>query len=97
MVGRFRFPVIGCELRHAVTSRFLWLAPHKNEILDIDTSKLSLRVSKLSLRSNPCHNTSLIAIVLLWLLLFMADCDGTVVKVLCYKSEGRWFDLSWCH
>ena len=22
--------------------------------------------------------------------------DGTVVKVLCYKSEGRWFDLSWC-
>ena len=22
---------------------------------------------------------------------------GTVVKVLCYKSEGRWFDPSWCH
>ena len=21
---------------------------------------------------------------------------NTVVKVLCYKSEGRWFDLSWC-
>jgi len=21
----------------------------------------------------------------------------TVVKVLCYKSEGRWFDPSWCH
>ena len=20
----------------------------------------------------------------------------TVVKVLCYKSEGRWFDPSWC-
>ena len=20
-----------------------------------------------------------------------------VVKVLCYKSEGRWFDPSWCH
>jgi len=20
---------------------------------------------------------------------------GTVVKVLCYKSEGRWFDPSW--
>jgi hypothetical protein len=39
MVGRFRCPVIGCELRHAVTSRFLWLAPHKNEILDVDTSK----------------------------------------------------------
>jgi len=24
-------------------------------------------------------------------------CGGTVVKVLCYKSEGRWFDPSWCH
>jgi hypothetical protein len=22
---------------------------------------------------------------------------GTVVKVLCYKSEGRWFDSRWCH
>ena len=23
--------------------------------------------------------------------------DGTVVKVLRYKSEGRWFDSRWCH
>ena len=22
---------------------------------------------------------------------------STVVKVLCYKSEGHWFDPSWCH
>jgi len=22
---------------------------------------------------------------------------GTVVKVLCHKSEGRWLDPSWCH
>ena len=22
---------------------------------------------------------------------------GTVVKVLCYKSQGLWFDPSWCH
>ena len=22
---------------------------------------------------------------------------GTVVKELCYKSEGRWFDSRWCH
>jgi len=21
----------------------------------------------------------------------------TVVRALCYKSEGRWFDPSWCH
>jgi len=25
------------------------------------------------------------------------DRGSTVVKVLCYKSEGRWFDPSWCH
>ena len=25
------------------------------------------------------------------------DHGGTVVKMLCYKSEGRWFDPSWCH
>jgi hypothetical protein len=29
-------------------------------------------------------------------LLGTAD-GGTVVKVLCYKSEGRWFDSRWCH
>ena len=22
---------------------------------------------------------------------------AVVVKVLCYKSEGRWFDPRWCH
>ena len=25
------------------------------------------------------------------------DRGSTVVKVPCYKSEGRWFDPSWCH
>ena len=25
------------------------------------------------------------------------DLGATVVKALCYKSEGRWFDPSWCH
>ena len=25
------------------------------------------------------------------------DRGNTVVKVLCYKSEGPWFDPSWCH
>ena len=25
------------------------------------------------------------------------DRGSTVVKVLCYKSEGRWYDPSWCH
>jgi len=27
----------------------------------------------------------------------IGDRGSTVVKVLCYKSEGRWFDPSWCH
>jgi hypothetical protein len=27
----------------------------------------------------------------------MRDRGSTVVKVLCYKSEGRWFDSRWCH
>ena len=26
----------------------------------------------------------------------LVDRSSTVVKVLCYKSEGRWFDPSWC-
>jgi len=25
------------------------------------------------------------------------DRGGTVVKVLCYNFEGRWFDPNWCH
>ena len=29
--------------------------------------------------------------------LVFGDRGGTVVKVLCYKSEGRWFDSRWCH
>jgi hypothetical protein len=27
----------------------------------------------------------------------VGDRGGTVVKVLCYKSEGCWFDSRWCH
>jgi len=31
------------------------------------------------------------------LVLILGDRGSTVVNVLCYKSEGRWFDPSWCH
>jgi len=31
------------------------------------------------------------------LVLFCLYLLSTVVKVLCYKSEGRWFDPKWCH
>jgi len=34
--------------------------------------------------------------ILLEIPLHLGDRGGTVVKVLCYKSEGRWFDRSWC-
>ena len=27
----------------------------------------------------------------------IGDRGGTLVKVLCYKSESRWFDSRWCH
>ena len=30
-------------------------------------------------------------------ILLYGDRGSTVVKGLCYKSEGRWFDPSWCH
>jgi len=30
-------------------------------------------------------------------LYIIGDRGGTVVKVLCYKSEGRWFDSRRCH
>ena len=30
-------------------------------------------------------------------MLCVVDRGNTVVKLLCYKSEGRWFDPSWCH
>ena len=29
--------------------------------------------------------------------MYPGDRGSTVVKVLCYKSEGRWLDPSWCH
>jgi len=27
----------------------------------------------------------------------LEDRSSALVKALCYKSEGRWFDPSWCH
>ena len=34
--------------------------------------------------------------ILKYVPLFCGDRGRTVVKVLCYKSEGRWFDPTWC-
>ena len=30
-------------------------------------------------------------------MLLLGDRGGSVVKVLCYQSEERWFDCRWCH
>jgi len=32
----------------------------------------------------------------MFVFVFSGDRGSTVAKVLCYKSEGRWFDPSWC-
>jgi len=35
-------------------------------------------------------------IIYIYIYICIWDHGSTVVKVLCYKSEGRWFDPSWC-
>ena len=40
--------------------------------------------------------SSIIIIIIIIIIILFGDRDGTVVKVLCYKSEGRLFDPSWC-
>ena len=40
-----------------------------------------------------CH---WVVIVNIYCTCLTGDCGSTVVKVLRYKSEGRWFDPSWC-
>ena len=35
-------------------------------------------------------------VVLFWDTYKTRDRGSSVVQVLCYKSEGRWFDPSWC-
>ena len=35
--------------------------------------------------------------LMMYIAILIGDRGSTVVKVLCYKSEGRWFDPSWCY
>jgi len=35
-------------------------------------------------------------LIIIIIIIITGDCGSTVVKVLCYKSEGRWFDSSLC-
>jgi len=41
-------------------------------------------------------NIELSSWITLYYVVFYGDHGSTVVKVLYYKSEGRWFDPSWC-
>jgi len=45
------------------------------------------------------HKTGKIIVLYNLILIFLdsGDGGGTLVKVLCYKSEDRWFDPTWCH
>jgi hypothetical protein len=35
--------------------------------------------------------------IIIIIIIIIGDRGGTVVNVLCYKWEGRWFDSRWCH
>ena len=54
------------------------------------SSSFSLLRIRVTVESNTRRRIFIVFVSLLW------DRGGTVVKVLCYKSEGRWFDPSWC-
>ena len=43
------------------------------------------------------HTSALLKIYFVMFNIHFGDRGGTVVKVLCYKSEGRWFDSRWCN
>jgi hypothetical protein len=36
-------------------------------------------------------------IIIIIIIIIIGDRGSTAVKVLRYKSEGRWFDPRWCH
>jgi hypothetical protein len=46
----------------------------------------------------PSFPTRFLVITITYIFIKWETADGgTVVKVLCQKSEGRWFDSRWCH
>jgi len=40
-------------------------------------------------------STASLHVTTLFIIYKITSYPGTVIKVLCYKSEGRWFDPSW--
>jgi len=43
-----------------------------------------------------CPDAPLISLIIETYVHISGDRGSTVVKALCYKSEDRWFDPSWC-
>ena len=41
----------------------------------------------------PVSKYGVLIIVINWI----GDRGSTVVKPMCYKTEGRWFEHGWCH
>jgi hypothetical protein len=70
-------------------------APHKESYMDTQETEVQLNITSIFVKyiaslltkcfisSDYCDN--------------FAERGGTVVKVLCYESEGCWFDSRWCH
>ena len=48
-------------------------------------------------RFSACNKHSSILFCFILYIPISGDRRSTVVKVLCYKSEGLWFDPSWCY
>jgi hypothetical protein len=58
------------------------------------TSKILRRTPAL-ITIDPVY--SLLVCIITIVIIITGDRRGTVVKVLRYKSDGRWFDPRWCH
>jgi len=63
-----------------------------------DNSTLERKLFLLELKKKKNVYFSITSYIYIYIIyIYSKERGGTVVKVLCYKSEGRWFDSSWCH
>jgi len=62
----------------------------------LSTSKTDERVARIKALVHENIYVTVSDLLLRGISVRWGDCGSTVVKMLCYKSEGRWFDPSWC-
>jgi len=78
------------------------ITPKQIESLDVIGEELLIKKEtiRVSLMRNKLLESKLPEYICLEIkpryILIYGDRGSTVVKVLCYKSEGSWFDPSWC-